>query len=209
MKISLFLEHRWKYSLDENWEIIQCTVLWYGKNPNPILYFVLPFQLVYHNERCWYWSTEINSKYRDSPVSAVFWSPANRTIGKTALIEHWFSTKIAIWDFWVFKVHFFHLLSKSCTRKTLIFNAFTVGQFPLVQISNLKGFFNQKHFFFHNQCGVFNIFGRNQEKFLKKKIFNFFFSKFSWKFLEKLLVFLWKTALNRGMALFSAVCKPH
>ena len=26
--------------------------------------------------------------YRDSPVSAVFWSPANRTIGKTALIEH-------------------------------------------------------------------------------------------------------------------------
>ena len=45
--------------------------------------------------------------YRDSPDSAVFWSPANRTIGKTALIEHWFSTKIAIWDFWVFKVHFF------------------------------------------------------------------------------------------------------
>ena len=28
------------------------------------------------------------SEYRDSPVSAVFWSPANRTIGKTALIEH-------------------------------------------------------------------------------------------------------------------------
>ena len=27
-------------------------------------------------------------KYRDSPVSAVFWSPANCTIGKTALIEH-------------------------------------------------------------------------------------------------------------------------
>ena len=45
--------------------------------------------------------------YRNSPVSEVFWSPANRTIGKTALIEHWFSTKIAIWDFWVFKVHFF------------------------------------------------------------------------------------------------------
>ena len=45
--------------------------------------------------------------YRDSLVSAVFWSPANRTIAKTALIEHWFSTKIAIWDFWAFKVHFF------------------------------------------------------------------------------------------------------
>ena len=34
--------------------------------------------------------------YRDSPDCAVFWSPANRTIRKTALIEHWFSSKIAI-----------------------------------------------------------------------------------------------------------------
>jgi hypothetical protein len=45
--------------------------------------------------------------YRDSPVSAVFWSPVNRTIGKTALIEDCFSTKIAIWDFWILKVPFF------------------------------------------------------------------------------------------------------
>ena len=45
--------------------------------------------------------------YRDSPVSVVFWFPANRPIGKTALNGDWFSTKIAIWDFWVFKVHFF------------------------------------------------------------------------------------------------------
>ena len=45
--------------------------------------------------------------YRDSQVSAVFWYPANRTIGKTALIEHWFSSKIVIWDFWIFKVPFF------------------------------------------------------------------------------------------------------
>ena len=37
--------------------------------------------------------------YRDSPDSAIFWSPANRTIGKTALIETRFSTKIVIWDF--------------------------------------------------------------------------------------------------------------
>ena len=49
--------------------------------------------------------------YRGSPVSAVFWSPANRTIGKTALIEHWFSSKIAIWDFCDFKVHFFSSFS--------------------------------------------------------------------------------------------------
>ena len=36
--------------------------------------------------------------YRSSPVSAVFGSPAKRTIGKTALIADWFNTKIAIWD---------------------------------------------------------------------------------------------------------------
>ena len=53
----------------------------------------------------------VKNWYRDSPVSAVFWSPANRTIGKTALIEHWFSSKIAIWDFCDFKVHFFSSFS--------------------------------------------------------------------------------------------------
>ena len=35
-----------------------------------------------------YRSLGLIAKYRESPVSAVFWSPANRTIGKTALIEH-------------------------------------------------------------------------------------------------------------------------
>jgi hypothetical protein len=45
--------------------------------------------------------------YRESPDSAVFGSPANRTIGKTALIGDWFSTKPTILDFWIFKVHFF------------------------------------------------------------------------------------------------------
>ena len=47
------------------------------------------------------------SIYRESPVSAVFWSPANRTIEKTALIEDCYSTIIAIWDFWILKVPFF------------------------------------------------------------------------------------------------------
>ena len=42
-----------------------------------------------------------------SPVSAIFWSPGNRTIWKTAQIEHWFSTKISILDFWILKVSFF------------------------------------------------------------------------------------------------------
>ena len=54
-----------------------------------------------------YFGLKIISFYRRSPVSAVFGSPANRTIGKTALIGDWFSTKTAIWDFWIFKVPFF------------------------------------------------------------------------------------------------------
>ena len=48
--------------------------------------------------------------YRGSPVSAVFGSPAKRTIEKTALIGDWFSTKTAIWDFWVPKVHLYLLI---------------------------------------------------------------------------------------------------
>ena len=51
--------------------------------------------------------------YRDSPVSVVFWFPANRTIGKTALNGDWFSTKIAIWDFQIFKVPFFAHFSRN------------------------------------------------------------------------------------------------
>ena len=61
----------------------------------------------------WFWNFKMwsnlhipKTKYRDSPVSAVFWSPANRTFGKTALIGDCFSTKTSILDFWIFKVHF-------------------------------------------------------------------------------------------------------
>ena len=64
--------------------------------------------------------------YRDSPVSVFFWSPANRTIGKTALIEHWFSAKIAIWDFWIFKVPFFsHFHYWNLTRFFLFWTEFS------------------------------------------------------------------------------------
>ena len=45
--------------------------------------------------------------YRGSPVSTVFAHPGNRTIDKTVLFGDWFSTKIAIYDFWIFKVPFF------------------------------------------------------------------------------------------------------
>ena len=46
----------------------------------------------------------------ESLVSTVFWSPANRTNGKTALIEDCFKTKKTILDFWIFKVHFLEQL---------------------------------------------------------------------------------------------------
>ena len=123
--------------------------------------------------------------YRESPVSAVFWSPANRTIAKTALIEHWFSTKIAIWDFWVFKVHFFHLLRKIFTRKTLVFIAFTVGQFPLVQISNLELLFLTKNSsFFIISAGISTFL-----VLIKKNFWNFFFQLFFFQVFLKLCWF--------------------
>ena len=75
---------------------------------------------------------EENRKYRDSPVSAVFWSPANRTIGKTALIGHWFSTKIAIWDLWIFKVPFFaHFHYWNLTRFFLFWTKFSETKLKL------------------------------------------------------------------------------
>ena len=48
------------------------------------------------------------------------WSPGNRTIWKTALIEHWFSTKIAILDFWIFKVPFFAYFNDFNQQKTTL-----------------------------------------------------------------------------------------
>ena len=74
------------------------------------------------------------------PVSAVFGSPANRTIGETALIGDRFSTKMTILDFWIFKVHFFSLFS----ILTLVFIASTEGEFLQNLISNYKSFLNQR-----------------------------------------------------------------
>ena len=48
------------------------------------------------------------TNYRESPDSTVFAPPGNRTIEETVLVfGDWFSTKIAIYDFWIFKVPFF------------------------------------------------------------------------------------------------------
>ena len=45
--------------------------------------------------------------HRGSPDSTVFVPPGNHTIEKTVLFGDWFNTKIAIYDFWIFKVPFF------------------------------------------------------------------------------------------------------
>ena len=47
------------------------------------------------------------SKYRGSSDSMSFAHPGNCTIEKVILTRDWFSTKIAIYDFWIFKVPFF------------------------------------------------------------------------------------------------------
>ena len=44
--------------------------------------------------------------YRGSPDITVFAPPGNRTIKKTILFGDWFSTKIAIYDFWILKSPF-------------------------------------------------------------------------------------------------------
>ena len=58
--------------------------------------------------RFWKWLMQ----YRGSPDSTVFAPPGNRTIVKTVLFGDWFSTKIVIYDFWIFKVPFFGSFSK-------------------------------------------------------------------------------------------------
>ena len=74
-------------------------------NNSPVKWRAIAYApLIFWSLSTWTWKYK---KYRRSPVSAVFEFPANRTIGKTALIGDWFSTKIAIWDFWIFKVLFF------------------------------------------------------------------------------------------------------
>ena len=50
---------------------------------------------------------KLDSKYRGSPDSTVFAHPGNHTIDKTVLFGDWFSTKIAIYDFWIVKGPFF------------------------------------------------------------------------------------------------------
>ena len=60
--------------------------------------------------------------YRGSPDSTVFTLPGNRTFEKTVLFVDWFSTKITIYDFWIFKVPFFSSFSLIKVPFLLIIN---------------------------------------------------------------------------------------
>ena len=54
--------------------------------------------------------------HRGSPDRTNFVLPGNCTFAKKLLIEDWFSTKIAIYDFWIFKVPFFWWFSPGFSR---------------------------------------------------------------------------------------------
>ena len=68
-----------------------------------------------------------------------FWSPANCTIGKTTLIRHWFSTKITIWDIWIFKVPFLtHFHYWNLTRFFLFWTEFSETKLKWKSNNKLK-----------------------------------------------------------------------
>ena len=141
--------------------------------------------------------------YRDSPVSAVFWSPGNRTIWKTALIGDWFSTKIAILDFWIFKVPFFAYFNDfNQQESTLLNNLQFVFYVTALRIINQL---DSWKIIVHYLCTYAEKKGTIRKNWKNLKHFE---KKISEK-IEILSKNLEKNALNRGIALFSAVYKPH
>ena len=62
----------------------------------------------------------MNNRYRESPDSTNFAHPGNRTIEKIVLNGDLFSTKITIYDFWIFKVPFFSYLMLKNVKTVLI-----------------------------------------------------------------------------------------
>ena len=79
----LSTKHVFFFSQFKNSELISISNFFIAKKKKTIFFDV---QITFYTKK-------IITKY------AVFWSPANRAIGKTALIGDWFSTKMAIWDF--------------------------------------------------------------------------------------------------------------
>ena len=142
---------------------------------------------------------------RGSPVGAIFGSPANRTIGKTALIRVWFGTKIVIWDFWNFKVPFFAHFHEITMNFRITMTSLL--SYPNTNFDSLTKSDEMVIFNYYFVLSVKNY--TKNTRSLKKIDKNW---KKSWKtvdFFWKLLLILGKTALNRGIAVFSAVCKPH
>ena len=145
----------------------------------------------------------IKMKYRDSPVSAVFWSPGNRTIWKTALIRDWFSTKIPILDFWIFKVPFFSSFWPNFNNKMILLGLFwqlfysSIMNFNL--LTRIYATFSLDYYWNSDlMFTIQQILEKTWRKVVKKMEFDL-----------KFVMFWRKTALNRGIALFSAVCKSH
>ena len=60
--------------------------------------------------------------YRESQDSTNFVLPGNRTIAKIVLSGGWFSTKIVIYEFWIFKVPSFSSFSLYKSPLFLIIN---------------------------------------------------------------------------------------
>ena len=77
-------------------------------------------------------ATQVSDKVllQGVPDSTNFVPPGNLTIAKIVLFRDWFSTKIAIYDFWISKVPFFSLFWLSFNAKLWIFPSiyFTLEQ---------------------------------------------------------------------------------
>ena len=112
-------------------------------------------------------------RYRDSPLSAVFWSPGNCTIGKPALIP--------------FFAHFLTvILSRTAVILTIFFSFWTQFSKTKLKCKNAKSFFLK-----NLKKKVERIFlGKKSEGFLRAELtgiqFFFFFVLGSYEYLERL-----------------------
>ena len=121
------------------------------------------------------------SKYRGSPDSTNFVPPGNSTIAKIVLFGDWFSTKVAIYDFWISKVPFFSYFWPAFNVKLWIFpsiySTFEQLDHSVLVFRKIFSFYNKRL----SKLKMLLSSIRN----LKKKSLNFvktpkFLSKFGW-----------------------------
>ena len=93
---------------------------------------------------------------RGSPHSTNFALPGNRTIAKIVLSGDWFSIKITIYDFWIFKVPFFSPFYKICPSNL------TISSFSY-SVSRFRGLFAA---FIKNKCCKSFLISRWKNHFL-------------------------------------------